>query len=53
MSESESLSEAQRLHVVDEAMKALRLSRRYGGQFSQDEFDYARILLEELEKEAN
>lgn len=39
------LTEEQRLYMVDEAMHALRLSRRHGGKFSQDEFDYARILL--------
>ena len=38
--------------VVEEVVKALRLSQRYGGQFSQDEFDYACVLLEELEAEA-
>ena len=36
--------------VVAEAMKALKLSRRYGGSFSKDEFDCAQIALDELEE---
>lgn len=35
--------------VVKETVNALRLARKYGGKFSQDEFEYAQALLEELE----
>ena len=31
--------------VVAEAMRALRLSRRYRGRFSQDEFEAAKLIL--------
>ncbi len=37
--------------VLREVWKALRLARRYSGKFSDDEFEYARILLEELARE--
>ena len=35
--------------VVDEAVTALRLARRYRGKFARDEFEFARILLDDLE----
>ena len=37
--------------VITETINALRLARRYGGKFSEDEFEYAETLLEELEAE--
>ena len=37
--------------VLREVWKGIRLSRKYSGKFSDDEFEYARILLEELAKE--
>ncbi len=38
--------------VITETINALRLSRRYSRKFSQDEFEYAQALLDELEAEA-
>lgn len=35
--------------VIAETINALRLARKYGGKFGQDEFEYAEILLSELE----
>ena len=37
--------------VVREVRKALRLTRKYSGKFSRDEFEYAQILLDELDRE--
>ena len=31
--------------IVEEAMRALRLSRRYKGKFADDEFEFAAMLL--------
>ena len=35
--------------VITETINALRLARRYGGKFAQDEREYAQALLDELE----
>ena len=37
--------------VITETINALRLARRYGGKFAQDEREYAQALLDELEDE--
>ena len=43
--------EKRREIVLREVWKGIRLSRKYSGKFSDDEFEYAKILLEELAKE--
>ena len=43
--------EEKREIVLREVSKALKLSRKYSGKFSDDEFEYAKILLDELAKE--
>jgi len=43
--------EEQRELVLREVWKAIRLARRYSGKFSDDEFEYARILIDELARE--
>ena len=43
--------EERREIVLREVWKGIRLSRKYSGKFSDDEFEYAKILLDELAKE--
>lgn len=50
LGEEMEITETERALVVNEALKALRLSRRYrGSKFGNDELEYANILLSNLE----